>query len=85
MGSGSSRQTLYLGDLKQEVISAKTSAELSKTILTAFFTTADLKDLLTLTKIGDCNKYVWLTAGVLNSTFSTMKVEPRPGEKQEIL
>lgn len=85
MGGSSSRQTLYLGGLEKEILAAKTSSQLSEKILTAFFKTTDFNDLLSLTKIGDCNKYIWLTAGALKNIFDKTKVEPLPGQTQEVL
>ena len=84
MGGGASRQTLYLGDLERYIRTAKTSAELSDKILTALFSVTDYTDLLSLTKVDDCNRYVWVTAQAFDTLFERLQVQPVLGQAQEV-
>jgi hypothetical protein len=55
---------------------ARLSRELSDKILTLFFKNADFKDLLSLSSISACPRYVFTTAEALTSLFQKIKVYP---------
>lgn len=84
MGGGASRQTLYLGELEQYISTARSSAELSDKILTALFSVTDYTDLLALTKVDDCSKYVWVTAQAFDTLFERLQIQPVLGQSQEV-
>lgn len=84
MGGGASRQTLYLGELDRYVRTATSSADLSNKILTALFSVTDYTDLLALTKIDDCSRYVWVTAQAFDTLFERLQVQPTLGQSQEV-
>jgi hypothetical protein len=75
---------LYLGDLERYIRTAKTSAELSDKILTALFSVTDYTDLLSLTKVDDCSRYVWVTAQAFDTLFERLQVQPVLGQAQEV-
>jgi hypothetical protein len=84
MGGGASRQTLYLGELEGYIKTSRSSAELSDKILTALFSVTDYTDLLALTKVDDCSRYVWVTAQAFDTLFERLQVQPVLGQSQEV-
>ena len=84
MGGGASRQTLYLGELEKYISTARSSKDLSDKILTALFSVTDYTDLLALTKVEDCSRYVWVTAQAFDTMFARLQVQPLIGQSQEV-
>lgn len=87
MGGSSSKAAPLQGILKGIDYSNKAalSKGLSDTILTLLFREADFKDLLTLSSIGQCPKYVFTTAQALQQLFHTIQVYPQYGKQGEIM
>jgi hypothetical protein len=87
MGGGSSKPAPLQGILKGVDYSnrAALSKSLSDTILTLLFREADFKDLLTLSSIGQCPRYVFTTAQALQQLFQTIQVYPQYGKQGEIM
>lgn len=87
MGGSSSKTAPLQGILKGIDYSnnAALAKGLSDTILTLLFREADFKDLLTLSSIGQCPKYVFTTAQALQQLFHTIQVYPQYGKQGEIM
>lgn len=83
MGAGSS--TLYLQKGDTYAARAKAARKLSDDILTVFFNTADFRDILELSSLSACPKYVFTTAEALQTLFDKISVSPKLGKKGEIL
>jgi hypothetical protein len=83
MGGGSS--SLYLGQGDSYAERAKKAKELPDSILTVFFEKADFKDLLSLSSIASCPRYVFTTAEALDTLFQKIQIYPKLGKKGEIL
>lgn len=64
---------------------ARVTKELSDKILTLFFSKADFRDILSLSSISACPKYVFTTAEALSSLFQSIQVYPSLGKRGEIL
>jgi len=85
MGAGSSKQTLVGLNSKGVVDKARISKELADRILTVFFSKADFRDILTLSSISQCPRYVFTTADALQSLFQSLEVYPNLGKQGEII
>jgi hypothetical protein len=83
MGVGSS--SFYLGKGESYAERAKKARELPDHILTVFFEKADFKDLLSLSSIASCPRYVFTTAEALDTLFQKIQIYPKLGKKGEIL
>lgn len=83
MGVGSS--SLYLEEGESYAEKAKRARELPDNILTVFFEKADFKDLLSLSSITSCPRYVFTTAEALDTLFQKIQIYPKLGKKGEIL
>jgi hypothetical protein len=83
MGAGSS--SFYLGKGESYAERAKKARELPDHILTVFFEKADFKDLLSLSSIAACPRYVFTTAEALDTLFQKIQIYPTMGKKGEIL
>lgn len=83
MGVGSS--SFYLGKGESYAEQAKKARELPDHILTVFFENADFKDLLSLSSIAACPRYVFTTAEALDTLFQKIQIYPKMGKKGEIL
>jgi hypothetical protein len=66
-------------------VRAQSSKRLADDILTLMFKKTDFKDLLNLTNLQACSRYVFTTASALSSLFHSMKVYPKVGEDSTIL
>lgn len=81
MGGGQS--TLSGGEAySQRAAAAKKFAD---SILTLFFSKANLKRLLDLHKLDQCSKFVFTTAQDLQTQFQKIQISPALGKKGEIL
>lgn len=87
MGSGSSKPAPLKVFLKGSDYSerARLAKTLPDTILTFLFQQADFKDLLTLSSIGQCPRYIFTTAAALQQLFHSIQVYPQYGKAGEIL
>lgn len=83
MGLGGSTLMGQKADKSSE--RARVTKELSDKILTLFFSKADFRDILSLSSITACPKYVFTTAEALGSLFQSIQVYPTLGKKGEIL
>lgn len=64
---------------------AKGTKELANQILQLLFERTDIKDLLNLTSLEQCPRYVFTTASALSSLFFRLQVYPKQGKAGEIL
>lgn len=64
---------------------AAAAKKFADTLLTLFFTSANLKRLLNLHKMDECSKFVFTTADALQSQFQKIQITPALGKKGEIL
>ena len=64
---------------------AQLAKDLPHKILTLMFSTADFKDLLTLSNIDNCPSYIFTSAQSLESLFTKVKVRPERGKSGEFL
>jgi hypothetical protein len=64
---------------------AKGTKELANQILQLLFDRTDIKDLLNLTNLDQCPRYVFTTASALSSLFFRLQVYPKQGKEGEIL
>ena len=83
MGGTSSR--ISSGTLASPQTYAQAAAvakQLPDEILRLMFASADFKDLLELSSISGCSKYVFTTAKSLSALFTTLNVEPQEQEGQ---
>jgi len=64
---------------------AQLARDLPHKILTLMFSTADFKDLLTLSNIDNCPRYIFTSAQSLESLFTKVKVRPERGKAGEFL
>jgi len=85
MGVGSSKQAIVGLNSKKFVDKARVSKELADRILTVFFSKADFRDILTLSSIGQCPRYVFTTADALQTLFQSLQVYPSLGKQGEII
>jgi len=83
MGGTTSKPSIT--DIEKTSDKARLSRELSDKILTLFFRNADFKDLLSLSSISACPRYVFTTADALTTLFQKIKVYPALGAKGEVL
>lgn len=80
---GGSQSTLSGGEgYSQRAAAAKKFAD---SILTLFFSKANLKRLLDLHKLDQCSKFVFTTAQDLQTQFQKIQISPALGKKGEIL
>jgi hypothetical protein len=80
---GGSQSTLSGGEgYSQRAAAAKKFAD---SILTLFFSKANLKRLLDLHKLDQCSKFVFTTAQDLQTQFQRIQISPALGKKGEIL
>jgi hypothetical protein len=80
---GGTQSTLSGGEgYSQRAAAAKKFAD---SILTLFFSKANLKRLLDLHKLDQCSKFVFTTAQDLQSQFQKIQISPALGKKGEIL
>ena len=84
MGSSSSKSQ---GAQKLTALSdkAQLARKLSDDILNLFFSRADVQDILTLSSISACPRYIFTTAEALSTMFQSIQIEPKLGKKGEIL
>lgn len=80
---GSSSKPLLKGDSYSD--RARTAKDLADKILTLLFSEADFKDLLSLSSISQCPRYVFTTASALQQLFQSIQVYPQLGKDGEIL
>jgi hypothetical protein len=64
---------------------ARLAKDLSDKILTAFFSKADFKDILSLSSVSQCPKYVFTTAEALQTLFKKIQIDPKLGARGEIV
>ena len=64
---------------------AALSKELANKILTIYFERADFKDVLDITSISACPRYVFTTAKALDHLLQSIQIDPRLGKDGEIL
>lgn len=79
---GGTQSTLGGEGYSQRAASAKKFAD---SILTLFFSKANLKRLLDLHKLDECSKFVFTTAQDLQTQFQKIQISPALGKKGEIL
>ena len=84
MGAGSSKQ-LVLQNPSSYVERGNLSKELANHILTLLFSKADFQDILSLSSISECPRYVFTTADALQTLFQSIQVYPSRGKSGEIL
>lgn len=80
---GTSSKPLLRGDTYSD--RARIAKDLADKILTILFSEADFKDLLTLSSISQCPRYVFTTASALQQLFQSIQVYPQLGKDGEIL
>jgi hypothetical protein len=87
MGANSSRVggIQSLQELEEYARKAKNASELSDKLLQGFFTQLDFQDLLSLSNLSSCSKYVFIGAQALDTIFTKIQVEPQFGPQGEIL
>jgi hypothetical protein len=64
---------------------AALSKELANKILTIYFERADFTDVLEISSIASCPRYVFTTAKALGHMLQTIQIDPRLGKDGEIL
>ena len=79
---GGSQSTLGGEGYSQRAAAAKKFAD---SILTLFFSKANLRRLLDLHKLDQCSKFVFTTAQDLQTQFQRIQISPALGKKGEIL
>ena len=79
---GGTQSTLGGEGYSQRAAAAKKFAD---SILTLFFSKANLKRLLDLHKLDQCSKFVFTTAQDLQTQFQKIQISPALGKKGEIL
>jgi len=86
MGAGASTQIpQQFSDIDNFSKRAAVSKELANHILNIYFERADFNDVLSITSISSCPRYVFTTARALGELFQTIQVDPRLGKNGEIL
>lgn len=81
MGSGASS----LSNAKSYSEKSVASKKIADDILTALFSRTDFVDLLELSSLNSCPKYIFTTADALSTLFTKLQIEPQEGRKGEIL
>ena len=84
MGGSISRASSGLKSPESYAQASAVAKKLPDEILKIMFATADFKDLLELSSIAGCGKYVFTTAKALSSLFHTLQVEPKEGAQGQI-
>lgn len=84
MGAGSSRDSSGLKPPANYAQAAALAKKLPDEILKIMFATADFKDLLELSSISGCSKYVFSTAKTLAALFNKLQIEPKKGAEGQI-
>lgn len=64
---------------------AQLAKELPDQILTFFFSNADLLDLINLSSLEACSRYIFTTSQSLDTLFQRLQVYPQKGKQGEIL
>ena len=86
MGAGASTQIpQQFSDIDNFSKRAAISKELANHILNIYFERADFNDVLSITSISSCPRYVFTTAKALGELFQTIQIDPRMGKNGEIL
>ncbi len=81
MGQGSSLASGAQGYSQR----AQLARQLPDQILTFFFSNTDLVDLINLSSLEACSRYIFTTSQGLNTLFQELKVQPERGKQGEIL
>ena len=84
-GSLSTQKSLLLQNPRNYADKARLSKELADRILHILFSKADFLDILTLSSINQCPRYVFTTAEALQTLFQRIQIYPKLGKAGEVL